>query len=122
LGALAKLEGLQLHPVSFRKIRGDAAELDVLPQRKGATRPRVWSHLPWRGKQNRGVFGPDTVLFRRIFEHLNSTPGQRFSQGETERHMRIYRAFIQRFTGGLEKANRAILRAAEQVTKRDTFG
>ena len=31
----AKLEGLRLHPVPFRKIRGDAAELLHFPLRKG---------------------------------------------------------------------------------------
>jgi hypothetical protein len=33
--APAKLEGLRLHPVPFRKIRGDAAELSNFPLRKG---------------------------------------------------------------------------------------
>jgi hypothetical protein len=35
VNAPAKLEGLRLHPVSFRKIRGDTAELFNFPLRKG---------------------------------------------------------------------------------------
>jgi hypothetical protein len=43
--ALAKLEGLQLHPVPFRKIRGDAAELSLFPLREGDTRLPFWPPL-----------------------------------------------------------------------------
>jgi hypothetical protein len=42
--AFAKLEGLLLHPVSFRKFRGDAAELLFSPAERG-TRLRFWLSL-----------------------------------------------------------------------------
>jgi len=49
--APAKLEGLRLHPVPFRKIRGDAAELSDFPLRKGEYAARNWLLLPWRGQE-----------------------------------------------------------------------
>src|SRR5271156_2054684 len=49
--APAKLEGLRLHPIPFRKIRGDAAELFQFPLRKGDYAARIWLLLPWRGQE-----------------------------------------------------------------------
>jgi len=49
--APAKLEGLRLHPVPFRKFRGDAAELFNFPLRKGEYAARIWLRLPWRGQE-----------------------------------------------------------------------
>jgi hypothetical protein len=49
--APAKLEGLRLHPVPFRKIRGDAAELFNFPLRKGDYAAPIWLLLPWRRQE-----------------------------------------------------------------------
>jgi hypothetical protein len=61
--APAKLEGLRLHPVPFRKIRGDAAELFHFPLRKGDYPARIWLLLPWRRqekqRQNRAEYSAD---------------------------------------------------------------
>src|SRR5580698_8020860 len=48
VNAPAKLEGLRLHPVPFRKIRGDAAELFHFPLRKGDYAAQFWLLSPWR--------------------------------------------------------------------------
>src|ERR1700758_5504510 len=78
--ALAKLEGFELHPVSFRKIRGDAAELVVFPCGKGTPGAGFRPASPGAGKQIRGNCGPDIVPFRRMLEHSNCTPERGFSQ------------------------------------------
>jgi hypothetical protein len=49
--APAKLEGLRLHPVPFRKIRGDAAELFNFPLRKGDYPAQFWLRSPWRRQE-----------------------------------------------------------------------
>jgi len=49
--APAKLEGLRLHPVPFRKIRGDAAELFDFPLRKGDYPAQIWLLSPWRRQE-----------------------------------------------------------------------
>lgn len=72
---------------------------------------------PGADNEIRGVFGPDIVPFRRILEHLNSTLETRFSQGETEDARRIYRVFIQWFTGESVSVIRVILKAHERLTK-----
>jgi hypothetical protein len=79
--APAKLEGLRLHPVPFRKIRGDAAELSIFPLRKGDIRREFGFSCPGASKKNRGNFGPNTVPSRRKSEQDYSIEFEVNSQG-----------------------------------------
>lgn len=76
---------------------------------------------PGAGKQNRGVLGPDIVPFRRIFEHLILRPGGDFHKAK----LGAVREFIMLLFNGLQgvgkSANRVVLEAAAEVTKRDTL-
>src|SRR5580704_9003619 len=73
--APAKLEGLPLHPVPFRKIRGDAAELSDFPLRKGEYAVRIWLLLPWRRqekqRQIRAEYSAVQKEFRTILLYRN---------------------------------------------------
>lgn len=64
--AFAKLEGLLLHPVSFRKFRGDAAELLFSPGGKGYPAAILASRALARAANQR-QFGPDIVPFQRTW-------------------------------------------------------
>jgi hypothetical protein len=81
--APAKLEGLRLHPVPFRKIRGDAAELFDFPLRKGDTRREFGFSCPGASKKNRGKIGPNIVPLRRKSEQDYCIEIRVNSQGES---------------------------------------
>src|ERR1700735_2306511 len=59
--ALARLEGLQLHPVPFRKFRGDAAKLLFSPAKRN--RPHLTSSAcSGASKKNWSEFGSDSAV------------------------------------------------------------
>src|SRR5271156_4573882 len=97
--APAKLEGVRLHPVPFRKFRGDAAELFDFPLRKGVYPAEIGFSCPGAGKKNRGIFGPNIVPLRRNSEQHNFTVWRHFIQADSVPMRAIYRSCIQWFTG-----------------------
>jgi hypothetical protein len=101
-GARARLrnsKGCNSIPSRSEKFGETRRSLLFYPCGKGLSGRVSGLICPGAGKQNRGVFEPDIVPFRRIFEHLNSTPARSFSQGHSKASRTIYGTCIQRFRG-----------------------
>src|ERR1700735_1672003 len=59
--ALARLEGLLLHPVPFRNFGGDAAKLLFSSAKRNRPSPS-WLYLPWREQENWSKSGSDSAV------------------------------------------------------------